>query len=79
MLEIRKRCVIVLDKFFPKNMSKQLYSEIVKGSSSEDESTEHFPLDLPKAGLVKWLTEYQVEVEHDALEKALKLSKVRFL
>ena len=79
VLEILKRCVIVLDNFFLKNIWQQLYSEIVKSSSSEDESAEHFPLDLLKAGLVKWLAKYQIEDEHDALQKALKLSKVRFL
>ena len=58
-------------------MSKQLYSEVVKGSSSEEE------LEMSKTSksesIVNWLHEYQTDEEDVALEKALNLSKVRFL
>ena len=58
-------------------MSKQLYSEVVKGSSSEEE------LEMCKTSktgsIVNWLREYQTDEEDVALEKALTLSKVCFL
>ena len=58
-------------------MSKQLYSEVVKGSSSEEE------LEMCQTSktdsIVNWLREYQTDEEDVALEKALALSKVRFL
>ena len=58
-------------------MSKKLYSEVVKGSSSEEE------LEMSKTSksgsIVNWLHEYQTDEEDIALEKALNLSKVRFL
>ena len=61
------------------NMSKRLYSDVVKANSSKDAASERLPLDPPEAGsIVNWLTEYQVEEEHVALQKALDLSKVRF-
>lgn len=58
-------------------MSKRLYSEVVsKGSSSEDDSE----MRTPKSGcLVNWLREYQDDEEQVALEKALELSRVRFV
>ena len=58
-------------------MSKQLYSEVVKGSSSEEELE---MCQTSKTGsIVNWLGEYQTDEEDVALEKALALSKVRFL
>ena len=58
-------------------MSKQLYSEVVKGSSSEEELE---MCQTSKTGsIVNWLREYQTDEEDVALEKALALSKVRFL
>ena len=58
-------------------MSKQLYSEVVKGSSSEEELE---MCQTSKTGsIVNWLREYQTDEEDVALEKALALSKVCFL
>ena len=58
-------------------MSKQLYSEVVKGSSSEEELE---MCQTSKTGsIVNWLREYQTDEEDVALEKALALSMVRFL
>ena len=58
-------------------MSKQLYSEVVKGSSSEEELE---ICQTSKTGsIVNWLREYQTDEEDVALEEALALSKVRFL
>ena len=52
-------------------MSKQLYLEVVKGSSSEEE------LKMSKTSksgsIVNWLHEYQTDEEDVALEKALNL------
>ena len=58
-------------------MSKQLYSEVVKGSSSGEELE---ICQTSKTGsIVNWLREYQTDEEDVALEKALASSKVRFL
>ena len=59
-------------------MSKQLYSEVVKGSSSEEE-LEMSKTSAKSGSIVNWLHEYQTDEEDVALEKALTLSKVRFL
>ena len=58
-------------------MSKQFYSEVVKGSSSEEEL--EMCQTSKTASIVNWLREYQTDEENVALEKALALSKVLFL
>ena len=56
-------------------MSKRTFSEIVRGSSSEEES-ESCSSSRPYGGLVNWLSKYQVEEEHVALAKAINASVV---
>ena len=47
-------------------MSKRLYSDVVSGSSSDEENGVHS----------HWLSEYQTESEDVAVEKTLEASKV---
>ncbi len=58
-------------------MSKRLYSEVLSGSSSE-EDFEITKTSKP-VSIVNWLNEYQIDEEDVALEKALGLSKVSFV
>lgn len=59
-------------------MAKRLYSSVVKGSSSEEES-ERISQALPMSMVYNWLECYQKEDEHISLQKALNLSKVCYL
>lgn len=57
-------------------MAKRLYSDVVRVSSSGDESDQAIsPTASPKP-LVNWLKNYQKEEEYVALEKAINESKV---
>jgi cell division inhibitor SulA len=51
-------------------MAKRLYSEVVSGDESNQESS----FTASTKSIVNWLKDYQ-EDEHIALEKALNLSK----